>query len=149
MRKTNQNIFLKDVLFFPVNFIHEHWALIVVYPQEKRMDYLDSLNYHPHDGVYYAIIQYLQKEYEQYYPGESWSDFAWKMHQVAVRKQVNDIDCGVYVCMNVYLLAYQLSLLSITVDFVETEGRLFLSSVTSPHLFGESAASKSKPHQLS
>jgi hypothetical protein len=35
------------------------------------------------------------------------------------------------------------------VDFVETEGRLFLSSVTSPHLFGESAASKSKPHQLS
>jgi hypothetical protein len=35
-------------------------------------------------------------------------------------KKINNIDCGVYVCMNVDFIAYQLSLLSITVEFVET-----------------------------
>jgi Ulp1 family protease len=79
-------------------------------PLEKRMDYLDSMISHPHQGVYYAIIQYLQREYEQYYPGGFWSDFGWKFRQLAVRKQVNTIDCSVYVCMNFYFIAYQLSL---------------------------------------
>jgi Ulp1 family protease len=51
--------------------------------------------------LYYAIIQYLQREYEQYYRGEFWSDFGWQFRQKAVRKQVNTIDYGVYVCMNV------------------------------------------------
>jgi Ulp1 family protease len=77
MRRAVQNIFLKDALFFPVNFIHSHWSLLVVYPLEKCMDYLESMNSHPHQGVYYAIIQYLQREYEKYYPGEFWSDFGW------------------------------------------------------------------------
>jgi Ulp1 family protease len=77
MRREDQNIFLKDALFFPGIFFHIHWSLIVVYPLDKRMGYLDSINSHPHAGLYYAIIQYLQKEYEQYYPGEYWSDFGW------------------------------------------------------------------------
>jgi hypothetical protein len=55
-------------------------------PSRKCMDYLDSINYHPHAGVYYAIIPYLQREYEQYYPGEFWSDFGWQFHQNAVIK---------------------------------------------------------------
>jgi Ulp1 family protease len=37
MRRADQ-IFLKDALFFPANFIHTPWSLIVVYPLEKRMD---------------------------------------------------------------------------------------------------------------
>jgi Ulp1 family protease len=118
MRREDQNIFLKDDLFFPVNVVYTHWSLLVVYPLKKRMDYLDSINSHPHTGLYYAIIQYLQREYEQYYPGEFWSDFGWQFRHKAVRKQVNTIYCGVYVCMNVYFVVYQLSLLSITVNFV-------------------------------
>jgi hypothetical protein len=121
----------------------------VVYPLDKRMDYLDSVNSHPHAGVYYAIIQNLQREYEQYYPGEFWSDFGWKFCQKTVRQQVNTIDCGVYVCIHIYLIAYQLSLLSLTVDFVETDGQLFLCSIMCPYLFKDSAANKSKPLQLS
>jgi Ulp1 family protease len=121
MRRVDQN-FLKDALFFPVNFIHTHWSLNVVYPLEKCMDYLDSMNSHPHKGMHYVIIQYLQREYEQYYPGGFWSDFVWHFRQMAVRKQANTIDCGVYVCMNVYFIVYQLSLLSLTVEFVEKEG---------------------------
>jgi Ulp1 family protease len=42
--------FLKDALFFPVNFVHTHWSLLMVYPLEKRIDYLDSMNSHPHAG---------------------------------------------------------------------------------------------------
>jgi Ulp1 family protease len=63
---------------------------------------------------------------------------------MAVRKKVNTIDCGVYVCMNVYFVAYELSLISLTVDFVETEGRLFLCSISC-----DSVANKRKPLQLS
>jgi Ulp1 family protease len=84
------------------------------------MDYLDSINSHPHQGVYYAIIQYLLREYEQYYQGEFWSDFGWHLRQLAVRKKVNTIDYGVYFCMNVYFIAYKLSILILAVDFVET-----------------------------
>jgi Ulp1 family protease len=68
-RREDQNMFLKDTLFFPVNFVNTHWSLLVVYPLEKRMAFLDSINSHPHAGFYYAIIQYLQREYEQYYSG--------------------------------------------------------------------------------
>jgi Ulp1 family protease len=62
-RRADQNIFLKNALFFSVNFIHKHWSLIMVYPLEKRMNYIDFMNAHPRKGVYYAIIQYLQREY--------------------------------------------------------------------------------------
>jgi Ulp1 family protease len=91
-----------------VSFVHTRWSLLVVDPLEKRMGYLDSMNCHPQKGVYYAIIQYLQREYKQYYPGEFWSDFGWQFRQKAVRKQVNTIDGGVYFYMNVYFIAYQL-----------------------------------------
>jgi hypothetical protein len=33
-------------------------------PSRKRMDYIDSINSHPHQGVYYDIIQYIQRGYE-------------------------------------------------------------------------------------
>jgi Ulp1 family protease len=149
MRREDQNTFLKDALFFPVNFVHTHCSLLVVYPLEKYMDYLDSMNSHPQASLYYAIIQYIQREYKHYYPGEFWSDFGWQFLQKAVRKQVNTIDYGFYVCMNVYFIAYQLSPLNLTVNFVETEGRLFLCSIICPHLFKDSVANKSKPLQLS
>jgi hypothetical protein len=113
------------------------------------MDYLGSMNSHAHAGLYYAIIHYLRREYDQYCPGEFWSDFGWQFRQKAARKQVNTIDVGVYVCMNVYFIAYQLSLLNLTVNFVETEGRLLLCSIICPHLFNDSVANKSKPLQLS
>jgi Ulp1 family protease len=149
MRREDQNIFLKDALFFPVNFVHAHWSLLVVYPLEKRMDCLDSVNSHRRAGLYYAIIQYLQREYEQYYPEGVWSAFGWQFHQKAERKQVNTIDCGFYVCMNVYFIVYQLSLLSLTMNFVETEGRIFICSIICPHLFKDSVANKIKPLQIS
>jgi Ulp1 family protease len=82
MRRVDQNIFLKDALFFPVNSTHTHWSLLVGYPLQKRMDYLDSMNSHPHKGVYYTIIQYFQIEYEEYYSGEFWLDFGWQFHQM-------------------------------------------------------------------
>jgi Ulp1 family protease len=72
---------------------------------KKNMDYLYSMNNHPHAGLYYAIIQYLQREYEQYYPAKFWSDFGWQFHQRVVRKQVNTINCGLYACMIFYFLA--------------------------------------------
>jgi hypothetical protein len=34
------------------------------------INYLNPINYHPHAGLYYSIIQYLQREYEQYYAGD-------------------------------------------------------------------------------
>jgi hypothetical protein len=75
MRREGQKGFLKDALLFAVNFIHTRHYLLIVYPLEKHMVYLDSTNSHPHKGVYYAIIQYLQREYDKYYPGGFWSDF--------------------------------------------------------------------------
>jgi Ulp1 family protease len=65
MRREDQNIFLKDAIFFSVNFFHIHWSLLVVHPLDKCMDYLYSMDSHPHAGLHYAIIQYLQREYEQ------------------------------------------------------------------------------------
>jgi Ulp1 family protease len=147
--REDQDFFLKDALLFPVNFFHTNWSLLVVHPLKKHMDYLYSMNSHPHAGLYYTIIQYLQREYEQYYPGDFWSDFGWQFRQKAVRKKVNTIDCGVYVCMNVYFISYQLSLLSLTVNFVETEGRMFLCSIICPPLFKDSVENKIKPLLLS
>jgi hypothetical protein len=112
--------FFERCSILPGEFFPRTLFFVVVYPLEKRMDYLDSMNSHPHQGAYYAIMQYLQREYEQYYPGGFWSYFGWQFRQLAVIKQVNTIDCGVYACMNVYFILYQLSLLSLTVDFVDT-----------------------------
>ena len=37
------NIFDKEKLFYPINVGQSHWVLTVIYPQEKKIDYYDSI----------------------------------------------------------------------------------------------------------
>ena len=39
----NFDIFEKDKLFFPINIDNTHWTMMVVYVQDKRVMYLDSM----------------------------------------------------------------------------------------------------------
>jgi Ulp1 family protease len=56
------DIFAKDKVFMPVNINSTHWCMLVVYMQEKRIEYYDSMN---GSGGYYlnAALRYLAEEY--------------------------------------------------------------------------------------
>lgn len=58
-----KDIFALDKIFFPINVGEAHWVLVVVYMQERRIQFYDSLG---SDGMYYLkhILHYLKNEHK-------------------------------------------------------------------------------------
>ncbi|CAK3991336.1 cysteine ase [Lecanosticta acicola] len=80
-------------IFFPIN-TGCHWMLLVVKPQERRIEMLDSLN-----GQNQAILgyarQWLKMELGDDYVADEWTE-----HDKLSTQQTNYDDCGMFVCMN-------------------------------------------------
>jgi hypothetical protein len=72
-----------------------HWRLLAVKPQERTIEYLDSLGW---DGDKYitTLKQYLAKEL-----GSAWVESEWTVEQdQRSTRQVNGSDCGVFTILN-------------------------------------------------
>jgi hypothetical protein len=77
----------------------DHWRLVAVKPQERTIEYLDSLGW---NGA--AIIQ-TAKAWVKQELGDLWSEEEWTIttHQRSGR-QLNGSDCGVFTCLNALAL---------------------------------------------
>lgn len=116
-RKSGQtiNIFRKTLLLIPINPQGNHWALIAVFVQWRRVQVLDSLNYDVRAALA-NVMRYLGDEWRVLHPTKPFKESEWQVgppdhpmltgvHKCAIPKQLNGYDCGIFTCMYADFLA--------------------------------------------
>eukprot|EP01135_Chromosphaera_perkinsii_P011954 Nk52_evm7s2542 gene=Nk52_evmTU7s2542 len=90
------NLFEKDIVIVPVH-LQMHWCLAVIYIQEKRIEYFDSLG-GSNAKCFKLLKEYLSKESEDKLKKKlDTSD--WKcVRRTDIPAQHNGSDCGVFMC---------------------------------------------------
>lgn len=75
-----------------------HWRLLAVKPQERTIQYFDSLGL---DGETYieTLMEYLEMELEDHFTADEWTVIEGRSTQ-----QVNGSDCGVFTLLNALAL---------------------------------------------
>lgn len=91
-------VFEKDKIFCPVNVNDNHWSMLIIYVQEKKIAYYDSMQV---NGKKYleSALQYLADEsltMNLPFDKEQWE---FIMYTDRLPLQENDYDCGVFVLM--------------------------------------------------
>ena len=86
------------LVFFPI-CDGSHWRLLAVKPQERIIEYLDSLGW---DGDKYVakLHEYLQNELKELWKAEEWTVVELQRSS----RQLNGSDCGVFVLLNALVL---------------------------------------------
>ncbi|KAG9194560.1 hypothetical protein G6011_04595 [Alternaria panax] len=76
-----------------------HWRLLAVYPQERSIEYFDSMGL---EGQKYIdhLLEYLEHELGEHWIPEEWN----KETNQRSGQQVNGSDCGVFTLMNALTL---------------------------------------------
>lgn len=80
-------------VFFPIN-TGAHWVLLIMQPQDRRIELLDSMN-GKGDGIFKLARAWLEMELGDKYIAEEWTE-----HDRLSSQQDNFDDCGVFVCFN-------------------------------------------------
>ena len=91
-----KDIFALDKVFFMHNVDVSHWTCAVIFTEEKRIQYYDSMG---NDG--HALMIYLKDEWFEKKGGELPDANEWKIVGAVdgVPQQQNGFDCGVFACM--------------------------------------------------
>lgn len=111
------NIFELDKVAFPINRVNIHWVGVVVYMQEQRIQFYDSLFGNGNDYIW-LILRYLCDEFRTQY-GKELPINAWTVvfeTPPMTPRQKNGYDCGAFVCMYLHFL-----LLGLPLVFVEED----------------------------
>ena len=66
-RFKDENIFQHEMAFIPVNVSDQHWVLLVIFIQEKKIKLYDSLNYGGLDTMVASTFRYLKEEHRRLY----------------------------------------------------------------------------------
>lgn len=82
-----------EKIFFPVN-TGGHWSLLIISPQTKEIEYLDSMN---HNGT---AVTKLAREWLEMELGSKYDMGEWKVVTGKSGWQTNGSDCGVFACLN-------------------------------------------------
>jgi len=124
-----QDIFLLDKIFIPVNLSNVHWACAVIFMQERRIQFYDSMG---GDGKYYldALFRYVKDEWKNKNDGKELPHAdEWKL--VTCRpdtpRQENGFDCGVFTCMFADFLSMGYPLLFTQSHVTQCRERIALS----------------------
>jgi hypothetical protein len=110
-----KEIFKLKNLFIPINTNNTHWTLVVIYFEEKRIKYYDSIANDTGNSQLNNILQFLMdSEEERKYTGD---DFKWDLvvSTACVPKQENRFDCSAFICMYCHYLSNDS-----TLDFDQT-----------------------------
>ncbi|KZM19408.1 uncharacterized protein EKO05_0009048 [Ascochyta rabiei] len=104
-----------------------HWRLLAVKPQERIIEYLDSLGW---DGEKYVdkLRLYLKNELKELYKDEEWT----VVEQQRSSRQLNGSDCGVFVLLNalVLLLGYDTKKVIACNGMLEARERMAITIIT-------------------
>lgn len=89
------DLFQQDKVIIPVNG-GNHWTLIIVHMDRKKVEYYDSLVGKDLMALYrvqeYLFDEHLNKR------GTPWDDTDWDFELTDEPPQFNDTDCGVFIC---------------------------------------------------
>ena len=95
-----KDIFALDKVFFTCNVSKSHWTCAVIFMEEKRIQFYDSMS---GDGYGYTtgLMRYLKDEWAAKKGGELPDADEWKIVGAVdgVPQQENGYDCGVFTCM--------------------------------------------------
>lgn len=94
------DIFSFEKVFFPINISNNHWVLVIVLMQQKRILYRDALR---NDGKEYTSVtmMYLVDEMQDK-RNEVINTAEWDVQEISPAdspQQKNGFDCGMFVCM--------------------------------------------------
>eukprot|EP01083_Nonionella_stella_P071146 190932_1 len=99
-RVAGKDIFALDKIFFACNVNGMHWTCAVIFMQEKRIQYFDSMR---GDGYMYSegLLRYIMDEWKAKKGGSFPDADKWKIigNKEDVPTQQNGSDCGVFTCM--------------------------------------------------
>ena len=86
-----------DKIFFPIN-TGAHWMMLVLSPQDKKIDFLDSLD----SGVTSSRRNFMSKarEWLKMELGKAYKAEEWTESDVVSSQQTNGNDCGAFACFN-------------------------------------------------
>ncbi len=112
-----------------MNIDKVHWACAVVFVNEKRIQFYDSLG---GDGSSYlvAILNYLNDEWKRLHVGKelpNLKEWVMLLTTTDTPKQENGFDCGVFTCMYADYLSQNRALDFKQEDITEYRQRIALS----------------------
>ena len=122
------DIFALDKVLFACNVLHTHWTCVVIFMQEKRIQFYDSMRgdgYHYSDG----LLKYLKDEWAAKKGGELPDAEKWRVvgAETVVPWQNNGYDCGVFTCMYADFLSINLPLSFVQTHIDQCRHRIVLS----------------------
>lgn len=108
-RRKNVDIFAKSLVLVPVNLNEVHWILAAVDFRDFTISLYDSsfrefADFHPH--VVAQLNRYLADEFSEVRgPRKKLPALRWVPCSPSLPQQLNDNDCGVFVCLFAAFLA--------------------------------------------
>jgi len=99
-----KNIFDLKYIFIPINLDNLHWTSAVIFMEEKKIQYFDSMGA-THMIKLRALLQYLKDEYKAKKGGEL-NPKEWTLVGCSnsTPRQGNGFDCGVFTCLFGYFV---------------------------------------------
>ena len=108
--KEFKNLFTEvSKVFIPINYTNFHWALCVVFVQEKHIVYLDSMGNGDSKNVLNAILLFLDV-YAKEKGIPKFDANQWKTSIIKSPQQTNNYDCGMFMLTNMSFLLDNLKL---------------------------------------
>ena len=123
------DIFALDKIIIPVNQGNSHWGCAVIYVQQKKIQFYDSMQVRG-DHYLNALLRYMNDEWRHNHHGEDLpSLLEWSLvcTTLDTPTQDNGSDCGVYTCMFADLLSLDQPLLLNPEDMTQCRQRIALS----------------------
>lgn len=95
-----KDIFELDKIIFPINVSEMHWTCAVIFMQEKRIQFYDSLGDPGRDYLEH-LFRYVQDEHMDKKKKPLPDADQWEMVECtsSTPRQLNGFDCGVFTCM--------------------------------------------------
>lgn len=120
-----------EKIFFPIN-VGGHWQLTIISPQEKDIEFLDSLRRKP-EKHFKAAREWLAMELgEKLYEADEWTETHGRSN-----RQGNVNDCGVFVVMNSLAAAKGYPFTDVSMPKMPDARRMVAAVLVNGGLFGD------------
>ena len=95
-----KDIFNLKYIFCPINVDNMHWTLAVIYMEEKRIQYYDSMGGND-QAMLKGLLEYVRDEYKVKNGGAEMDVSEWELVSCKANtpRQRNGFDCGVFTCL--------------------------------------------------
>ena len=94
-----KNIFKLKYILIPINLDNMHWTTAVIYMEEKRIQYYDSMG-GTDEAKLQGLFQYVKDEYKAKNGGQKMDVSGWKLVSCTsdTPHQTDGFNCGAFVC---------------------------------------------------